>query len=93
MIVVKVELWSTDYGTKTELARMDIANKGDHPVHSRGNYTVRTFRGRSSEALDRGLPHRRGEVSNWPRLSLHVWDLVAAALAEMGYGLDGKVKK
>jgi hypothetical protein len=86
MIVVKVELWSAVTGQKTELARMEIANKGDHPVHSKGNYTVRTLRGRSTVDLDKGTPHRSAEVSNWPRLALHVWNLVAVALSEMGYG-------
>lgn len=86
MIVVRVELWSAVTGEKTELARMEIANKGDHPVHSKGNYSVRTLRGRSTKDLDARTTQRAAEVKDWPRLALHIWNLVAAALAEMGYG-------
>ena len=86
MLVVRVELWSAVTGEKTELARMEIANKGDHPVHSKGNYSVRTLRGRSTKDLDGRTTQRSAEVKDWPRLALHIWNLVAVSLAEMGYG-------
>lgn len=86
MIVVRVELVSAVTGDTTELARMEIANKGTSPVSTIGNYTVRTLRGRSTEALDRRTIERAAEVVNWPRKSLHVWNLVEVALSRMGYG-------
>lgn len=86
MIVVKVELWSAVTGQKTELARMEIANDGAHPNPRRGNYTVRTLRGRSEEDLNRRTTQKSAKVDNWPRLALHVWNLVAESLKNMGYG-------
>lgn len=84
MIVVKVELWSAVTGRKTEIARMEIANDGQG-TKTRGNYLVRTLKGRSTEALAKGVTQRTGEIQNWPRLSKHVWNLVAAALDKLHY--------
>ena len=88
MIVVKVELWSAVTGHTTELARMEIANDGDlsRMNITRGDYEARTLKGRSAEQLNRRTTQRQGFVKNWPRLQLHVWNLVATALKEMGYG-------
>ncbi|MEY2882399.1 MAG: hypothetical protein RL490_123 [Pseudomonadota bacterium] len=87
MIVVRVELWSAIDGSKRELARMHIANDGQaSAVNSRrGDYTGTTFVGRDERALDRGTPSKRGTVTNYPRLDLHVWNLVARMLTSMGY--------
>lgn len=90
MIVVKVELWSAVDGQKTELARMVIDNIGG--TQTTGNYRSRTLIGRSKDALDRALHNipmkvqREGRVSGHARLREHVWNLVAKALAGMGYG-------
>lgn len=85
MIVVRVELWSAITGEKTELARMHICNTGGG-TRERGDYQATAFRGRDSAALDRRVPQRTGAVLAYPRLKLHVWNLVARALSGMGYG-------
>jgi hypothetical protein len=90
MIVVRVELWSAVTGIKTELARMEICN--DSGTSARRNYITRVLRGRSTEALDQrrvqreGRAEREGAVEDWPSEQVHIWNLVAAALAGMGYG-------
>lgn len=89
MIVIKVELWSAVSGEKTELARMEITNDATHTARTKGNYTVRTLRGRSARDLDKRVPQREATVKNWPRAALHVWNLVAESLAQMGYGNPG----
>lgn len=85
MLVVRVELWSAITGQKTELARMVVANSGDGTA-SIGNYDVTVYRGRSAEALDRKMTQHSGRVIGHSRLPLHVWHLVAKALAAVGYG-------
>jgi len=84
MIVVRVELWSARTGDVTELGRMHIANIGG--TETIGNYAASTLRGRSAAALDRNLVQRKCKVLGHPRLSQHVWNLVAKALSGMGYG-------
>lgn len=84
MIVVRVELHSAITGAVTELARAHICNAGDSGKLR--DYFVRTLRGRSKAALDRGDVQRRGKVEQHPSEAVHVWHLVAKALAAMGYG-------
>ncbi|OJY65494.1 MAG: hypothetical protein BGP16_12770 [Sphingobium sp. 66-54] len=84
MIVIRVELWSAVTGEKSELARMHICNEGG--TERVGNYSCRTLHGRSAAQLDKGRPQRTGSVTGHRRLDLHVWHLVAKALAAMGYG-------
>ena len=54
------------------------------------DYRARTYRGRSYAALHRamvsGAAQREGRVLGHARLREHVWNLVAKALAGMGYG-------
>jgi hypothetical protein len=92
MIVVKVELWSAIDGSRKELARAVIDNIGGTNTH--GNYRARAMRGRDEEALQTNMisvlqkqskPIHEGEVLNHPRLSQHVWNLVARSLTAMGY--------
>lgn len=85
MIVVRVELHSAITGEQTEIARMNISNIGGSEAI--GNYRCETWRGRSSEDLDRGTIQRKGRVLGHARLSLHVWHLVSKALSSMGYGV------
>ncbi|EDX79105.1 hypothetical protein BBAL3_262 [Brevundimonas sp. BAL3] len=87
MIVVRVELWSAANGSKTELARMHIANDGLTTVTNPrlGDYSGQTFVGRDSEALSKGRVSKRGEVRRWRRHDFHIWNLVAAMLDDMGY--------
>ncbi len=85
MIIVRVELHSAITGRVTELARARICNSGTGTL-TQGDYEFATLRGRDSVALDRGQVQRSGRVKAWPRQSLHVWYLVAEALAQMGYG-------
>ena len=88
MIVVKVELWSAITGETSEIARMTIDNIGG--TQQRSDYRTRTMRGRSLEALHKAMLTnsftREGKVLGHERLRLHVWNLVAKALAGMGYG-------
>jgi hypothetical protein len=88
MIVVRVELHSAINGRVTELARMEIANDGQASVENpnRGDYAVRTLRGRSREQLDKRSTQRSGFVRNHARLAEHVWNLVAKALKALKYG-------
>lgn len=90
MLIVKVELWSAVDGSREEIARMVIDNIGG--TQTRANYRARTLIGRSKEALSRALStipmkvQREGQVIGHARLKEHVWNLVAKALANMGYG-------
>lgn len=88
MIVVRVELHSAVTGEVTELARALICNDGTGTMDLR-HYQVHALRGRSRAALDRNVVQRTGRVRDWPSQRLHVWNLVAAALAAMGYGREG----
>lgn len=92
MIVVKVELHSAVTRRVSEIARMHIINDGGG-TRARGNYEVMTCRGRSAASLSQGVPQRKGFVRNYPRLAIHVWNLVAAALSSMDYGMDLKAKR
>lgn len=86
MIVVRVELWSAITGRVTEIARMEICNSGTSDSPKRGDYAVRTLRGRSAAQFSKSVVNRAGRVMNHARLSLHVWHLVAKALTAMKYG-------
>lgn len=83
MIIIRVELHSAINGKVSEIARMYIANVGG--TKQSGDYRVATLRGRSKESLDKKIPQRTGDVFAYPRLRLHVWHLVAAALSSLGY--------
>lgn len=83
MLIVRVELHSARTGEVTEIARMYIANIAGSST--RGDYVAYSLRGRSKEALDKRVAQRSGHVRNYPRLSLHVWHLVARALIALGY--------
>jgi hypothetical protein len=89
VIVVRVELVSAITGQTTELARAVICNTGAGTAE-RGDYRVSTLRGRCKADLDAALvaqkTTREGEVRDFPRQRLHVWNLVADALKAMGYG-------
>lgn len=84
MIVVRFELHSAIDGEVSELARMNICNVGG--TLKSGDYQAETLRGRSTEQLDRQVIQRQATVTGHPRLSKHVWHLVAKALIAMGYG-------
>lgn len=90
MIVVKVELWSAVDGSHQELARMMIDNVGG--TNTIRDYEARTYRGRSARALHAAMLNdsvtRRGKVKGHPALAQHVWNLVAKALKNMGYGKE-----
>lgn len=92
MIVVKVELWSAVDGKRTELARMMINNTSGTGNYR--DYECRTYRGRSEKALHNAMlkdtTQRRGKVLKHPALAVHVWNLVAKALKNMGYGKEDK---
>lgn len=87
MIVIRVELHSAVSRTVTEIARMKIINVGG--TRTLGHYFAETYRGRSGEQLKRGVRQRSGSVRDYPRLSVHVWHLVARALIAMKYAGAG----
>ena len=86
MIVVRVELWSVVDGSKTELARMHIANDGEatQQNHRLGDYVGETFVGRDAATLAKGRVSKRGSVKAWRRHDFHVWNLVRRMLESMG---------
>lgn len=84
MLIVSVILHSANDGSKTELARMTLSNtSGTGLLRS---YFCRVLRGRSAQQLDRHQVQREGMVDNWPSEQVHIWNLVATALRNMGYG-------
>ena len=85
MIIVSVQLVSARSGQTTELARMHIANDGTGTERV-GNYAGKTLRGRSTAQLDKATTQHTGRVRGFNRGSLHVWNLVARMLKDMGYG-------
>jgi hypothetical protein len=89
LIVVRVELHSAVDGSCQELARMIIANDA-MGTNTHCNYDAYTLRGRSKQALDlalrRGSKVHSARIEKWPRLQMHVWNLVAGLLLRMGYG-------
>jgi hypothetical protein len=87
MIVVSVKLVSAIHPSRSkELARMDICNIGGADFgDTHGTYKIKTYIGRSKEALDKRIVNRAGSVSDYPRLALHVWHLVAEALKSVNY--------
>lgn len=91
MIVVKVELHSAVTHKITELARMHICNIGG--TQEKGDYSVQTLRGRSTEDLDKLVPQRDGTVLSHSRLNDHVWYLVGKALGAVNYGAKSRPQK
>lgn len=83
MIIVRVELHSAITGEVTELARMHVCNEGG--TAELGDYGVSVLRGRSKRALDKHVVQRSGKFGRYPRLKLHVWNLVLCALVAAGY--------
>jgi hypothetical protein len=84
MLIVKVELHSAITGLVTEIARMRIYNDGGG-TRTTGNYVAETMRGRNEDALSKNQTTRKGTVTGYPRLALHVWHLVFEALKSMNY--------
>jgi len=85
MIVVRVELHSAIVGTVTELARMEICNEGSGTI-ARGNYIGRVLRVQGETLPSTRAVLKTGHVSAHPRISQHVWNLVAKMLNQIGYG-------
>ena len=85
MIIVSVQLKSAISASRdTELARVHIANVGGDQNY--GDYECRALRGRDEATLDLGKITRSGKVVRHARQREHVLNLVAKALASMGYG-------
>ena len=84
MIVVSVKLVSAIHPSRSkELARMHICNVGG--TEDRRDYSVETFRGRDSKALDKRIVNRAGSVTDHPSPAIHVWHLVYEALKAVQY--------
>lgn len=84
MIRVTVELLSANTGERTELARMDICNDGTSN-HRLRNYFALLYRGRGQAQLDRRTTLRQTAIKEWPSEEVHIWNLVATMLKQMGY--------
>lgn len=81
MIVVKVELHSAITKKVTLLGQMIVHNVGTSQNGKRGDYKVCVARkGDTDTRAILTRPTRRGEVTNYPRLSYNVWRLVTKAL-------------
>lgn len=74
MLVVRIELHSAITGKVTEIGRMHIINT-DTGTQKRGNYDVEIMRRGTTDKVQ-----RRGSVTDYPRLSYTVWELVRRAL-------------
>jgi hypothetical protein len=85
MIVVKLEMWPHgDETKKRELGRTYIFNDGTGSV-TRGNYEARVCRKNKFEVKTEDLRPgtgfaRKGQVTNYPRMSYNVWRLILRAL-------------
>lgn len=76
MIVVKVELWPKGFESKKrEIGRMTITNNGVSKDPKRGNYDVKVFRRGTTDKVQ-----RTAHVSNYPRKSYSIWEMVRRAL-------------
>lgn len=89
MLVIRVELHSAITGKITEIARMLLWNDGEGNL-GKGNYKAKTVQGKQEgnmpvREIRDSSSMRDGEVNNYPRLSLHVWHLVARMLKSMNY--------
>lgn len=95
MIVVKVELWSARTGERTELARMLISNESGagQQLYGLHRYLARALRGRSTKAFEKGTIQRLDYVDNYPSERIHVWHLVYACLAKLGYQWEDTYNK
>jgi len=89
MLVVRVELHSAVTGKVTEIARMLLFNDGTG-TRDTGNYKGKVVRGDTEEHMAPAVIYQRkslreGEVKDYPRLKLHVWNLVTRMLTSMKY--------
>lgn len=91
MLIVRVELHSAITRNTSEIARMIIANDGCG-TSGRGSYWGRAAKGviEGDTMIPPAIMHdsrklRHAEVQDYPRKSLHVWNLVSRMLKEMGY--------
>jgi hypothetical protein len=77
VIIVKVELHSARTGKVTEIGRMCISNVGSGS-DTRADYYIELMRrGTTNKA------QRLGHVSDYPRKSYSVWELVRRALSSV----------
>jgi hypothetical protein len=91
VLVVRVDLHSAITGKTTEIARMIIANDGTGSP-GRGSYWGRAAKGKveGDQMIPAAIMYeprklRHAEVKEYPRKSLHVWNLVARMLKSMDY--------
>lgn len=81
MVVVKVELHSARDGHVEELGRMLICNDGTSKSPGRGDYDV--YLGRKGHTLSAAVykkPLRKAHLTDYPRLTYSVWELVRRAV-------------
>lgn len=91
MLVVKIELHNANTGRVSEVGRLIIANDETSDSEQVGNYRVCLARdGVTDNRAVWGRPAREGRVLDYPRLDEPVFELVARALAAIGFGKHGK---
>jgi len=82
MLIVRIELWGAVSGVRKEIGCVAISNIGGN--RTRGNYRIELHR--NFERLrKRKTPYRLGYVSDFPRLSLGVFDLLLRGLLATVY--------
>lgn len=74
MLIIKIELLSANTGKTTEIGRMHIVNNATG-TYKHGNYDVEIMRRGTTNKVQ-----RRGSVTDYPRQSYTVWELVRRAL-------------
>lgn len=84
MLILKLELHSAITGEVSEIARVRIYNDGNG-TREYGDYVAEVFYGKVTEPLDVSKVYAKTEIKEYPRLGLHVWNLVARALSKLGY--------
>lgn len=74
---------------------MLISNESgaDQRLYGLHRYLARTLRGRSTKAFEKGTIQRASHVLNYPSERIHVWHLIYACLAGLGYRWEDTYNK
>jgi hypothetical protein len=86
VIVIPLQMWQFGYEDRQwNIGTIVIFNDGTG-TQNRGNYVCRTYKeGEWEKKKNLATPIREGKVSDWPRNSRPVFELVIAGLHACGY--------